>query len=303
MKFRFLFVLFLGFVVSKGFGQHKITGRVVDFDTEKPIESAIVWLNNFTSKTITNHLGYFQVFADSADIIQIRHKGYAISNFSLPGKSHFLVKLKKADPSSIFKIDEDYVKGELQGVYKTGIWSYYDTPGQLAFKYDCDLRQVVYIRPDTSQYALKFEEGYKMSHVDRPPRPLGSMYFLYTALSTFRYPKKALDNLTAGTLYVMFEVNIFGLAGNYTVINDIGDGCGDEVVKALKNSPLIWMPAMFENKIYTSRFIIPVTLTIQHLKDKNLKSTGKKRKHRRSKEYLPVARVLHEYTIPWVLIN
>lgn len=227
MKFRFLFVLFLGFVVSKGFGQHKITGRVVDFDTEKPIESAIVWLNNFTSKTITNHLGYFQVFADSADIIQIRHKGYA----------------------------------------------------------------------------LKFEEGYKMSHVDRPPRPLGSMYFLYTALSTFRYPKKALDNLTAGTLYVMFEVNIFGLAGNYTVINDIGDGCGDEVVKALKNSPLIWMPAMFENKIYTSRFIIPVTLTIQHLKDKNLKSTGKKRKHRRSKEYLPVARVLHEYTIPWVLIN
>ena len=86
MKYRFLFLLFLGFVVSKGFGQHIITGRVVDFNTQKPIEGAIVWLNDYANITRTNHLGYFQVVADSTDTIQIRHKGYTINNFKLPGK-------------------------------------------------------------------------------------------------------------------------------------------------------------------------------------------------------------------------
>ncbi len=303
MKYSILFLFMLNFTISNVFSQRVITGRVVDFDTEKPIEGAIIKSNGFEVITKSNHLGYFKFNADVTDTIQIRRKGYAISNFALPDKNHFIIKINKVDNSSIVMIDDVYIKGEIQNHYKTGIWEYYDKPGELALKYDFDLGRIVYLRTDTSQYAVKFDTGYRMTHVDVPPHTLGSMQELYTAFDFYSYPEIAKKNLTAGTIYIMFEVDPNGYMGNFTVLNDIGDGVGTEAINTLKKFPYFWIPAQIGNKSYSSRFIIPITFKIEALENGYKKSVGKIKKHKRSKEYLPAAHFLHEYTVTTVLIK
>jgi len=90
MKYSILFLFMLNFTISNVFSQRIITGRVVDFDTEKPIEGAIIRSNESRVITKSNHLGYFQFNAEVTDTIQIRRKGYAISNFALPDKNHLM---------------------------------------------------------------------------------------------------------------------------------------------------------------------------------------------------------------------
>jgi len=303
MKYSILFLFILSFTISNGFSQRIITGRVVDFDTEKPIEGAIIRSNDYRVITKSNHLGYFQFNADVTDTIQIRQKGYAISNFALPDKNHFKVKINKIDNSSIVMIDDGYIKGKIQNYYKTGIWEFCDKPGVLALKYDFDLERIVYLRPDTSQYALKFDSGYTMTHVDIPPRILGSMQELYTALRFSSYPEIAKKNLTAGTIYIMFEVAPNGYMGNFTVLNDIGDGVGTETINTLKELSSYWIPAQIGNKKYFSRFIIPVTFEIETFENGYQKSVGKIKKHKRSKENLPTAHFLPECTLTIVVIK
>lgn len=78
----------------------------------------------------------------------------------------------------------------------------------------------------------------------------------------FHYPRAALEKKTAGTFYITFEVDTLGHAGNYIVIDDIGNGCADTMVTILQALPNYWLVAKKDGKSYVSKFIIPVTFSM-----------------------------------------
>lgn len=272
--------------------QKLITARVVDFDTNKPIDNVIILKEGDSLKTTTNYLGYFQLTIDSSDYLIIEKEGYETSKIKPPEQNSFSIKIKQTESKSAIAVINEYEKGELLNGYKTGIWEYYDEPGEVALQIDYDTKQILYLKPDTSKYAIQFGGKYKMMRVDQQPRYIGSIKELQKIIdSNVSYPPHARRNSTVGQFHVIFEVDSTGLANNFEILNDIGDGCGDEVLKALKLVPNFWIPANVGGRYFNSRFTIPVTFKIEI----DGKPFGRPRKSK--KEELPIAKKLPEIVI------
>lgn len=63
----------------------------------------------------------------------------------------------------------------------------------------------------------------------------------------------------------MFEIDTSGYPLNYTVLKDIGGGCGNELLATLKNMKTQWLPAQIASRTYTSRFILPVIFGLDQM--------------------------------------
>lgn len=150
------------------------------------------------------------------------------------------------------------------------------------------------MRKDTiGTYAIEREGNWVQSTLDVQPRYLGSIKEIYRILMTnIRYPAQARTNSTTGTLYLMFEVDTTGQAVNHQIVNDLGDRCGDEVLRAIKIVPNLWTVASKDGKLYRSRIILPITFNIT-LNGRELRPrSGKK-----SQQQLPLAWKLPEMVI------
>jgi len=79
--------------------------------------------------------------------------------------------------------------------------------------------------------------------------------------SNLDYPQRALDNGTQGRVSVRFVVEKDGSVSNIQVTKDIGDGCGDEVVRILKRTKK-WKPAMVDGSPVRSYYRLPVTFRL-----------------------------------------
>ncbi|NEU09744.1 hypothetical protein GZH53_15560 [Flavihumibacter sp. R14] len=156
-------------------------------------------------------------------------------------------------------INSQYENGTLKKGYKDSIWRYYDKPGELALEINYSTAKLLYLKPDTSEFVIKINDQWAKSKLDAQPRYLGSMtVFMGSLQRSVRYPARARSNETAGKFYVTFEIDTIGRAGNYQVINDIGDDCGKEAINALKQIPNYWLPAQRNGKAYASKFILPL---------------------------------------------
>lgn len=269
------------------FGQELITARVVDAKTEKPIDQVVISVEGDSLFTTTNHLGYFQLLVNPEDHLLIEKEGYLTSKIKIPSENKFLIKIEKSIPSNAIVISNEYEKGVALDGVKIGIWEYFDKPEELSLIVDYDTSKILYFKPDTSTYAIKHEHEYVEMKADRPARYMGSMHEMYGIIQrNLLFPTIARKKSTVGTLYVLFEVDITGQAQNFKVFNDIGDGCGDAAIEAIKQVPNLWIPAMVDGNAYDSRFAIPVSFGIQL----DGKSVGKPKKT--SKEPLPISKML-----------
>lgn len=156
-------------------------------------------------------------------------------------------------------IDNQYQKGTLKGGFKDSIWHYYDKPGELALTIDYSSSKLLYLKSDTSDYVIKINDQWTKSKLDVQPRYIGSMNDFRKLQSLVRYPVRARTHETAGKFYIAFDIDTSGRAGNYQIINDIGDKCAEEVINALKKIPNYWLPAKMGEKTVPSKFILPVT--------------------------------------------
>ena len=162
------------------------------------------------------------------------------------------------------QVNADYQKGTLTGGYKTGVWQYFDKPGELSLKVDYDLGKVTFMQRDTvGIYAIEKDESWVHSTLDIQPRYLGStMEFYRILMGNIRYPAEARRNSTTGTLYLMFEVDTTGQTVSHQILDDLGDRCGEEVLRAMTLVPNLWTVATKNEKLYRSRIILPVTFDI-----------------------------------------
>ena len=197
--------------------------------------------------------------------------------------------------SQVDTVKTFFEKGVLKDGYKVGVWEYYDAPGILALKVDYNSAKLLFLKEDTSAYPIRSGNEWINSRLDVYPRYIGSMNEFYDILSTEtlgKYLLQARGKRTVGTFYVLFQVDSLGSAGGFEVINDIGDGCSDIILEAMKKIPNYWLPARKGAYSYTSRFILPV-----HFKIIEDGREVKSKKKDKTAIDLPLAKELPEFVV------
>lgn len=196
--------------------------------------------------------------------------------------------------SQVHRVDTPYERGVIRDGYKVGVWEYYDEPGELALKIDYNSASLLFLQKDTSEFVIWEGGEWVHSRLDVHPRFIGSLAEFYRSLSAVtygKYPRVARINRTVGTFYILFEIDSLGKAGNFQVVNDIGDGCGDVVLEGLKKIPNFWLAAQKGASVYRARFLLPATFRIIN-RGRELKS----RKNGQTQE-IPMATILPGFVI------
>lgn len=94
--------------------------------------------------------------------------------------------------------------------------------------------------------------------VDTDPKFPGGLDALEQYLAdNVRYPKPAIDNGITGKVYISFVVEKDGSITNVKLLHDIGGGCGEEAVRAVKAMPK-WTPGRQNGKVVRTQFNLPV---------------------------------------------
>ena len=160
------------------------------------------------------------------------------------------------------EVDNGYEKGTLVDGYKNGLWSYYDND-TLKIKIDYSTGKLIYLKKDTSEYAILTDDGWKMSKLKVYPHYLGSNNEIEAIFYNYlKYPIKAMQRNINGTVLLGFEINLQGKVDNVKIIKDIGYGCGDAVLEVFKKVPDYWLVARKGDKKYKSRYVLPVHFKI-----------------------------------------
>lgn len=124
---------------------------------------------------------------------------------------------------------------------------------------------------------------------DRTPGFGNGIHEFYAFLSeNLSYPAKARNSDTQGIVYVSFDLDSIRGMQNVTLVRDIGNGCGGEVVKVLRKVPHKWIP-----KSRSVTLILPVIFKIG---TKNLGLT-------RTDIELPKGKVLTEVVVSVVRLR
>lgn len=102
-----------------------------------------------------------------------------------------------------------------------------------------------------------FKVALKKSELIFYKNGMKSWYFNFQ--NNLRYPSYARSSGKQGKIYVSFQIDSVGNLNNITLLNDIGGGCGAEVLKVLKKVPNHYIPDK-SNTLY----ILPVIFRIEN---------------------------------------
>lgn len=93
LKTNLVIALFLTSLLT--YGQRKITGRLVDSESQEPIKEGKVLVIGNYGETNVNVLGYFQLSVSSSDTLVIISRGYETSKIAIPEVDNFKISLSK----------------------------------------------------------------------------------------------------------------------------------------------------------------------------------------------------------------
>ncbi|GAA5520662.1 hypothetical protein Asal01_00594 [Fodinibius salicampi] len=118
----------------------------------------------------------------------------------------------------------------------------------------CLLFTFVFSRPAMSQSA----SGEIHTVVDVMPEIEGGLSALYKKI---KYPQKAISEGISGRVYLQLIVDENGNAQNPEVLRDIGGGCGEAAVEAIKK--VKFTPGKQGGKAVKVKYSLPVTFRIE----------------------------------------
>jgi TonB family protein len=76
--------------------------------------------------------------------------------------------------------------------------------------------------------------------------------------NNIQYPDEAVENGVNGTIRVKFTIEKDGSITNIQIVQKLGYGCDEEVIRVLKRMPK-WTPAKLKGKFVKSYFTMPVS--------------------------------------------
>ena len=110
---------------------------------------------------------------------------------------------------------------------------------------------------DNSYYTDKKDSIGVYSMVEQMPQIVGGISVLYEHID---YPKEALDKKIEGRVFVQFVVDENGSVTQQKVLKDIGFGCGDAAVEALKQ--ISFTPGIQNGVAVPVSYTLPVTFKL-----------------------------------------
>lgn len=161
-------------------------------------------------------------------------------------------------------VDTPYEKGKDEKGFPVGVWKYYDRPGEeAALIIDYTKGKLIYLEPDTAAYALKINDEWEYSVPQQQARFIGSMFTFYDTFSrTVEYPRASINNNETGLVYLYFEVDTLGKAGNLQTFSTTCESCGDAAKLAFNHIPNFWLPAKVNDTYVPASFILPIVFKI-----------------------------------------
>ncbi len=108
---------------------------------------------------------------------------------------------------------------------------------------------------------------------ESPSFPGGDVKLYEFLAENLEYPEEARMKGISGIVYVSFIIEQDGSLTNATIIQDIGGGCGEEVLRVVNSMPK-WSPGRQKGKAVRVQFNLPVKFTLE--KNKKKKSPRKK---------------------------
>lgn len=81
-------------------------------------------------------------------------------------------------------------------------------------------------------------------------------------INNLKYPRVALENGTAGPVYVSFVVEVDGTLSDIKLKNGIGDGCEQEAKRVVEKMPL-WKPGIKKGKPVRVQCTLPINFRIK----------------------------------------
>lgn len=93
--------------------------------------------------------------------------------------------------------------------------------------------------------------------VDEMPEIIGGIKTLYEKM---KYPRIALDTKVEGRVFVQFVVDENGKVTDPKILKDIGAGCADAAVEALRN--ITFKPGLLDGTPVKVYYTLPVTFKI-----------------------------------------
>ena len=223
MKYPVLVCLIV-FTLTASAQERLITGRIVDKNTQKPIENADILVKGTTSGTVSNSMGYFQLKLNpNYNTLVVSHLSYLMISTQVPESDNFKIEL-----------EEIYI------VLPKVVLSF--QPPELSP-----------FQPDTLEIDSKSSR-----EVEQSAGYYGGMEYLNYYLTTnYKYPE-GLDSLIVGETYVSFEIDITGAVDSVRIHNDsLNVKMHDQIIELFSTMPN-WRPAYQHNIPIRQKFIVPV---------------------------------------------
>lgn len=108
----------------------------------------------------------------------------------------------------------------------------------------------------------KYEEEVIFTVVeDMPEFPGGKDAFYAYIGNNIKYPVKAKENGTSGTVFITYVVEKDGSISNVSVLRGIGDGCDEEGVRVVKGMPN-WKPGKQRGKAVRVQYNLPIKFNL-----------------------------------------
>ena len=109
-----------------------------------------------------------------------------------------------------------------------------------------------------------------------PVYPGGNEALLKEVAQKLRYPVEAMENEIQGKVYLKFVIDENGEVGDIQIAKDIGGGCGEAAVQAVRFLSHKFTPGIEDGKAVKVYFTLPVKFTL--LDDTSVNPSKKKRR-------------------------
>lgn len=136
-------------------------------------------------------------------------------------------------------------------------------PGQKNIKGNPDADVTIDQPVGNADKKVTEDDGNKIfTSVEQYPQFPGGIEAFYKYLSkNIRYPAIARENGTQGKVIVTFVCEKDGSLTDIKVVRGIGDGCDEEAIRVLKNSPH-WSPGIQNGRPVRTLYTVPISFTL-----------------------------------------
>lgn len=142
---------------------------------------------------------------------------------------------------------------------RVGKWKFYNRREELELVFDYDSSRIGFQQPDTTRFLVRVGEQWLPKPLARPPHVLGSTdQRLNDLLGRLRYPVSALQQQLQGAVLLSYTVDVNGHTRDYVVEKSLSPACDQEVWRALKELPDLWIPAVYLGRPTPARFYLTV---------------------------------------------